>query len=138
VLKRVDADGSISFEAVGRLETIHHQPPKTGECRYRMMYSAFADRFEISASIETTALPAPTQLIVPVIASAAETVSALDAQTVRVTKPRGVLEVRTNAARGFAPLPKERTFNLVPGFECLPLSVAMVPGEAVRITLRKL
>ena len=28
--------------------------------------------------------------------------------------------IRTDAAQGFEAVPKERTFNLVPGFECVP------------------
>ena len=47
----------------------------------------------------------------------------------------GNLTVRTNAPGGFEPLPKERTFNLVPGFECLPVMVAMHPGQEIHIEL---
>ena len=41
--------------------------------------------------------------------------------------------VRTDAARGFEAAPKERTFNLVRGFECVALAVGMELGKEVRI-----
>ena len=41
--------------------------------------------------------------------------------------------MRTDAARGFEAAPKERTFNLVPGFECVALAVGMELGKEVRI-----
>ncbi len=60
----------------------------------------------------------------------------VDAQTIRITKPSGVLVVRTDHPAGFDAVPKERTFNLVPGFECVPLTVSMFPGKGIRIRIR--
>ena len=46
-----------------------------------------------------------------------------------------LLTVHTDAAAGFGTVPKERTFNLVPGFEAIPLSVVMQPGQEVRVRI---
>jgi hypothetical protein len=44
--------------------------------------------------------------------------------------------VDTSASAGIEPLPVERTFNLVPGFECLPVTISMNAGEEIRIRLK--
>jgi hypothetical protein len=31
----------------------------------------------------------------------------------------------------------DRTFNLVPGFECLPLQISLIVGESITVTLRE-
>jgi len=43
---------------------------------------------------------------------------------VRIAKKTGAIVVRTDAASGFEAVAKERTFNLVPGFECAAVVVA--------------
>jgi hypothetical protein len=88
---------------------------------------------EIVASA-TDSSPAA-RFILPVVSRAGEVVEQPDAQTIRITKPMGSLVVRTDAAQGFETGPKERTFNLVPGFECLALAVTLPPGQEVRLQL---
>ena len=39
--------------------------------------------------------------------------------------------------QAFEAVPVERTFNLVPGFECVALEVAMEVGKDVRVRLEK-
>jgi len=56
--------------------------------------------------------------------------------SIRITKPKGILNVDTSASAGIEPLPVERTFNLVPGFECLPVTISMNAGEEIRIRLK--
>ena len=60
-------------------------------------------------------------------------VAGADAGTVRFTKAKGTLVVKTDSA--FEALPAERTFNLVPGFECVALMVGMEVGKEVRILI---
>jgi len=42
--------------------------------------------------------------------------------------------VQTNGV-AFEAIPAERTFNLVPGFECVPLVVTLKPGVKVAVRL---
>jgi len=50
---------------------------------------------------------------------------------VRISKPKGLVVVSVEADHHFEPIPDERTFNLVPGFEAVPLIVAIQPGNEV-------
>jgi hypothetical protein len=52
---------------------------------------------------------------------------------VDIARPKGRLRVQTNAVDGFEKVPHERTFNLVPGFEAIPLSIVLQAGKEVRV-----
>ena len=73
------------------------------------------------------------RLIVPVISQHDEQLERIDAQTIRISKKSGKLLVHTDAPGGFETLSNERTFNRVPGFECLPLAVTPQPGKWLRV-----
>jgi hypothetical protein len=75
-------------------------------------------------------------LIVPVIAREGERVEQVDAHTVRVIKAKGTSTVSTDAAAGFDASFKEKTFNLVPGFEAFPFTVALTAQNKTRIRLQ--
>jgi hypothetical protein len=124
----------IHFDAKGRLLTASHQPPPNGEARYHLIYNLTQSSVEIIATVDT-ASQSPLQFILPVISSSTEQVAQPDPKTIHITKPKGTLTIRTTASQGFAPIPKERTFNLVPGFEAIPLTIAMQPGQQLQINI---
>jgi hypothetical protein len=124
----------ISFDARGRLLTASHQPLPSGDLRYHLIYRLTESTVTIIASVDAASL-APMQFILPVISQSGEAVDRPNPKTIRITKPHGALIVSTDASHGFESVPKERTFNLVPGFECVPLTITMQPGEAIHIQL---
>jgi hypothetical protein len=124
----------ITFEAKGRLLTASHQPVPNFKTNYHLTYILTESSVEITASLES-ALSAPTQFILPVISSSAEQVTQPDPKTIRITKPHGTLTIHTDAPQGFDPIPKGRTFNLVPGFEAIPVTVTMQPNHEIRLIL---
>lgn len=124
----------IIFEARGRLLTASHQPIPKSEVHYHLSYRFMPSKVEIIAGADQTG-PAPLRLILPVIVHREDTTLSPDPRTVRITKNKGALIVRTDAPDGFNNLVSERTFNLVPGFECLPLRVTLQQGKEIRIEL---
>jgi len=124
----------IVFDARGRLLTASHQPIPKNEVHYHVSYRFTAAKAEIVAAADQAG-PAPLQLILPVILHREEKAFTTDLRTIRITKNKGVVIVRTDASKGFDTLESERTFNLVPGFVCVPLRVTLQPGNAVRIEL---
>jgi hypothetical protein len=127
-------DGSIVFEAHGRLLTASRQAPKSGDIAYHFTYTLNESHIEIAAAATGDA-PAPLRLILPVLARSSDRAEQPDPQTIRVTKDKGALTVRTDAPAAFDPIPPERTFNLVPGFEAIPLQLLLEPGKEVRVRL---
>jgi hypothetical protein len=134
VLTSKTTPGEIIFEAKGRLLTASHQPPPAGEAHYHLTYNLTKSAVEIIANVDAPS-QSPLQFILPVISRSSEAVTQTDPKTIRITKPQGILIVHTDAPEGFAPIPKERTFNLVPGFEAIPLTIAMQPGKQIQIHL---
>src|SRR6266702_1576167 len=131
-----DSAGQIGFDVNGRLLTAAHHPLPTGEVHYHLTYRLTDTSAVLTATASGVTAPAsPLQFIVPVVSRASETVGQPSAGVVSITKPKGVVTIRTDSARGFEPVPKERTFNLVPGFECVPIIVTMELGKPLTITL---
>ena len=126
----------IDIDARGQLLTAAHQPIPDGGLHYHLAYNLTKSSVQITAEITpvTSATPSP-RFILPVIARAHETVTQPNLQTIRISKPNGTLTIHTNAPQGFEPVPQQRTFNLVPGFECAPLAIAMHPGQPIQIKM---
>jgi hypothetical protein len=135
VVAASEAAGEVRLEARGRLLTATHKPVAGGEVRYSLKYAVSASGVEIVARTDGAGTVAPMRFILPVISRSDETVVLADAKTVVFAKAKAPLSVRTDSSRGFEALPKERTFNLVPGFECLALEVAMDLGKDVTIRI---
>ena len=135
VLTAKETAGQVAFEASGQLLTASHKPVAGGEIQYRLKYTVSAGGVEIVARADGASAAGQVRLILPVISRRDETVVSADAKTVVIAKAKGPLLVRTDAVKGFEAVPKERTFNLVPGFECLALEVAMELGKDVLIRI---
>ena len=133
VVSRKASATEILFEASGRLLSSGHKPPPESEIHYHLAYRLTADAVEIIATATGPTQPkSPIELIVPVVSRSNESFT-LTGGSVRIAKPAGYLSVKTDVKDGFVALTKERTFNLVPGFECVPLHIAMTLGEETRI-----
>jgi hypothetical protein len=137
VLRGIQSPDEIGFDAQGRLLTAAHESFPGGDVYYHLIYRLTESSVEIVASTSAPASSAaPLQFILPVVSRTGQPVDQPDPQTIRITKPNGILIVHTDALQGFEAVSKERTFNLVPGFECVPLAIAMQPGKEIRIQLK--
>jgi hypothetical protein len=134
VLTATQTGGEIVFDAKGRMLTTGHKATPGEEVLYHLVYRLSEAGVELTASVNGAG-PGQMRLIVPVIARTDEAFELLDAATVRIAKAKGTLKVSTDAAEGFETVPKERTFNLVPGFEAIPLTVVLEPGKETRVRI---
>jgi hypothetical protein len=127
----------IHFTATGQLLTVGHHPVSSGGISYRFEYFIAEDTISIVASA-TGKLPPSTslQFIMPVVSRSTEAITQSSFNSIRITKPKGILTVHTDAPQGFESIPKERTFNLVPGLEAIPLILALTPGIAATIQIK--
>ena len=124
-----------SFTAEGFLQTTAHQP---GEgIMYKLIYRVQADSVTMIARASGNPSTGA-RFIFPVVSRSTERFALENTTRVVIEKAGGKLAVETDAPRGFEAIPNERTFNLVPGFECLALSVHMESGPECRVTLRLL
>jgi hypothetical protein len=131
------SNGEVVFDAQGRMLTASRKPVPGGEILYHMVYRIGEAGVEIAGSAsDELSRSTSLRLIVPVIARDGERVDQVDARTVRVIKAKGALTVSTDASSGFEASFKEKTFNLVPGFEAFPFTVALAAGKQARIRLQ--
>ena len=124
----------IAFDVKGRMLTTGHQAPVGGDLLYRLTYKIVEAGVEVGA-VAMGAAPAAVRLIVPVLARADERFEQPNARTVYVAKAKGTLRIETDADEGFEKIPSERVFNLVPGFEAIPLSVVLEGGKATKVKI---
>lgn len=124
----------ISFVAEGKLLAMDHQGPPEGDVHYHLAYRLTEAKVEIVASTDTAG-PAPARFIFPVVSPHGEATKQIDPKTARVEKQDGHLLVRTDAPEGFEMQDSKRIFSLVPGIECLLLSIPMPPGRETRVEL---
>ncbi len=134
VVTTAEADGAIVFDARGRLLSTSRQTLAGGDVAYHLVCRISAGGVDLEATV-TGAVAAPVRLLVPVVSLAGERVELPNGRTVRIAKPKGTLTVTTDAAEGFEAVPTERTFNLVPGFEAVPLSVMLKADETARMRI---
>src|SRR5882757_3507859 len=127
----------VHFTATGELLSAGHHPVPSGGISYHFEYFIAEDTISLVASA-TGQLPPSTslQFILPVVSRSTEAITQPSSNFIRVTKPKGILTVRTDAPLGFESIPKERTFNLVPGLEAIPLVLALTPGIATTIQIK--
>ncbi len=124
----------IVVEAKGRLLTASHHPPTTGDARYHLIYNLTQSAVEIRATSEA---PPETALrfILPVISSSTESITQPDPKTIQIKKPTGTLTIRIASHQPPEAIPTERTFNLVPGFEAIPITIPMQPNQEITIRI---
>jgi hypothetical protein len=127
----------IHFTATGELLTAGHHPVPAGGIFYRLEYFITEDAITIVAKA-TGQLPSSTslQFILPVVSRSTEAFTQSSSNSISITKPKGILTVHTDAPKGFESIPKQRTFNLVPGLEAIPLTLALTLGTATTVQIK--
>jgi hypothetical protein len=136
VVKATQDSGEVVFTAEGQMQTAARKPMKEGDLTYRMVYRLSERAVELAATVNgRVAGAAPLRLILPLVSRADEQVEQPDPQRIQITKPQGTLHVYTDAAEGFEAIAKTRVFNLVPGFECLPVSLVLPLAREMHIRL---
>ncbi len=139
LFEQMGAVQQILFETKGRLLTASHKPPVEGEARYHLTYSITKYGVTITATVEA---PPQAQLnfILPIISSSAEPMNQPNPNILQIEKPNGTLTIHiisptsseTVTMERFSKL-AERTFNLVPGFEAIPLTIPLRPNKTIQI-----
>jgi len=124
----------VAFDVKGLMQTTRHKGISDEGVLYHLQYRLSPEGVELVAGVNGGG-PAPMKFILPIVGRAGETIEQTDAQTVRIAKSNGTLIVSTDALHGFEKVPSERTFNLVPGFEAIPLVVVLEPGRDTRVKI---
>jgi hypothetical protein len=127
----------VVFEARGRLMSNAHKPIEGDGLTYKGCWTIDDAGVDLRASV-TGPVPgsASLEFIVPVIVRPSDAVEQASPQSVRISKPNGLLMVTVDSDHDVEPIPDVRTFNLVPGFEAVPLIVRIQPGNEVAMRIQ--
>jgi len=121
--------------AVTRLLAEDGTSPTHGPCRFEIRYTLTRESFAISARPLDT-LDAGWSLVVPVIAKSSEAATQTAPTRWTVAKPGGRLVVSAASPITRIATRRDRVFNLVPGFEALPLELTANGAKSVACVLR--
>jgi hypothetical protein len=129
-----DSDTTIVVETKGQMLTNEQTPLAT--LIYKLRYLFTESALVITAEADAPKPPeGALSYILPVICRPGDTIAQTGPGAFELRRPTGTLKVVTDAPHGFLPMPPALTFNLVPGWQCLPLAVALTPGVAINIAL---
>ena len=112
VLKVTDLQREVLFDARGRLLSSSRAPVPGEGAHYHITYRVTGSYVEITASA-TGATGKNLCFVLPIISRISEPVEHGNKDSINITKPKGMLTVRTSASAGIEPLPREA--NLQPG-----------------------
>ena len=124
-----DRDGTLAFQVAARLLNDARKEPSRGKAACSMGYhfDAAAVTITVSAPGVGSGSSRP-RLILPVISPTGEKV-ARSAKRIEIHKPQGRLVIEANAPLRIQETTRPRIFNLVPGFEAVPI-IAEIPAES--------
>ena len=132
-----DQDAAIHFTIGTHLLSADQTAPATGVVKANLEYHFDRDTGVIRANINH-ANPSTIKaaLVIPMISPTGEKLNWISDRKLEIHKPQGTLVIEANVPLRLKPMNRERAFNLVPGFEALPLVADFLPGEAAAIECR--
>lgn len=122
-------DRKLVFTVHGTLKDKNQDTPSKGEVVYKMNYSFGVDAFEILAEVEGNAPQDTLNFFLPVISHNREEVARPSNRCIRVTKLAGRVEITSNKLLTIVGDKDNRIFNLVPGFEAIPITFQFQPDQ---------
>lgn len=137
-VEHADADGRLAFEVATRLLDEDGEPPAEGSADCKLAYHFDTEALTIKAAAPGVggAGHRP-RLVLPVISPNKEKVSRPSAQRIEIKKPGGTLVIEANVPLQIEEVGRSRIFNLVPGFEAVPIFAEVPRDGELRCSIRK-
>ena len=124
-----DKDGTLGFKVAARLLNEARKQPARGKVACSLSYQFAVDAVTIAVDAPGVGSAANRpRLVLPIISPTGEKVSQ-SANRIEIVKPQGTVVIEANAPLRIEQTTRPRVFNLVPGFEAVPV-FAEIPGGA--------
>ncbi len=132
-----DENNVIRYQISTRLLSADQTHPAGGPIRADLEYLIEKDRLTIRCRVTH---PDPAVLgatfVLPVISPTGERVHQINDRTISIQKLGGNLTIESHGPLQIQDVPRGRIFNMVPGFEAIPLIARFVPGQQeIHLTL---
>ena len=123
-----DEKGEINLVANVKLKNEAREVVKGTASDFEISYSCTAERMRISAGAHGK-ITEKTAVILPVISPSGEQVNQPDAGEITIEKPGGKVRIKASVPLEIRDMPRDRTFNMVPGMEAIPIIASFREGE---------
>ncbi|GAA0880252.1 hypothetical protein GCM10009119_32220 [Algoriphagus jejuensis] len=128
-----DQDGEISISGDVKLKNEAREIVQGSASDFRISYLCSESGMRIKAETDQT-LQEKTSFTLPIISKNDEPVEQPEEHVIIITKPGGKVRIVANVPLTIIETAKNRTFNMVPGMEALPIKADFVTG-AVELTI---
>jgi hypothetical protein len=124
-----DQNGTLEFEVAARLLNKARKEPSNGKSAFSMSYlfDSAAMTITVNAPNVGSGSNRP-RLVLPLISPTGEKVTQ-SANRIEIHKPQGRVVIEANAPLCIQETTRPRIFNLVPGFEAVPI-IAEIPDNS--------
>ncbi len=130
-----DKNGVIGFEVLGRLLNGARHEPKHGKSAFSLTYQFDAETATLSAQApDVGSSNTRPRLVIPLISPTGEKVDQPAPDRIEIHKPHGNVVIEANVPLKIQQTKRVRIFNLVPGFEAVPI-LAEIPAN-IRLECR--
>jgi hypothetical protein len=135
VTKKI-TNNRIEFSVNGKLVDKNQLSPKPGKVQFDTNYRFTEDSVEITVSLKANVKNDRIKYILPVISVNSEEIKYTKNNCIEINKPGGCLKVSTDSPSGFQNYSGQRTFNLIPGFEAIPLILNLPSRKDNQLSIR--
>lgn len=119
----------ISFDIVTRLLDEDRQPVggiRKHPMQYKLGYQFHQDRITLTAKrVAKFESPEIADFVLPIISSSVEKLRRVSSHRVEIDKPGGTVVIESSEPLKIKESPKGRVFNMVPGFEAIPIFIRL-------------
>ena len=132
-----DHNGLVGFEVSGRVLDDERREPPRGKAGFSLTY-----QFDSGTALIAAQAPgvgsgdSRPQLVLPMISPTGENVLQPAPDRIEIQKPGGKVVIEANAPLRVQVTSRSRIFNLVPGFEAVPIIAEIPPGARLECRIR--
>jgi hypothetical protein len=115
-----DADGVIKLIADVKLKNVDRQEVEGTASAFDITYKCSADKTEIKVNTKQD-VTVQTAFVLPIVSPNNEVVTNVSDTEITIQKPEGLVTIKANVPLKIKDMAGNRTFNMVPGVEAIPI-----------------
>jgi hypothetical protein len=115
-----DENGTIELTADVKLKNVDREEITETASAFDIVYKCSADKTEIEVSTAQN-IKAQTAFVLPIVSPNSEVVTKISDKEMTIQKPEGLVTIKANVALKIRDMEGNRTFNMVPGVEAIPV-----------------
>lgn len=134
---QADEQGAIRFSVAASLLARDQSPPPSGPVKCSLGYVLEGGSFAIRGSVDHADPSAvKAAMVVPIVSAADEKIRWISVRKLEIEKPGGTVVIEADAPLRVLKTPRDRIFNMVPGFEAIPLAADFITGMPPSVEIR--